>query len=312
MDLFDKRLLFVVGKGGAGKSTLTAAIGLAAARTGKKTLLVEVGEADAIGHIFGKGALPHEPLEISPGIRGTRINPKSVLEEYIHKHIGFQFIANTITRASLFEHLADATPGLKDIMTLGQIWRFEKKTDSSDEHRYDMIVVDAPATGHGLSLLKQPGTLIDMLRFGPIANQTREVQNLLGNRQKTGIVLATLPEELPVNEAIEFMNRADEELGMPVDRTVVNKVYEAVFSDRERETVLQMAETDDSGEIKSAQTQIRHRDIQQAHIRRIRERMPEAMLEIPFRFTNALSLDEIGEIGALLAGNFHSQGVGNC
>lgn len=295
MNIFSRRLVFVVGKGGSGKTTFAIAIGLAAERMGKKVLIVETGDADAAGHVFGKGTLQHTPEKVSSGIWGARIHPKSVLEEYIHVHIGFRFISNAITRASLFEHLADATPGLKDVMTLGQIWRFEKKTDE-----YDLVVVDAPATGHGLSLLRQPGTLADMLRFGPIANQTKAVQNLLGNREKTGIALVTLPEELPVNEAVEFIKQADTELQMPVNMTIINKVYEDMFNDDESEAVMKSFGESSQVLLEPAKKQILRRRVQQAHMDRIRGVSPGKVVEIPFRFTNELTLDEIGAIGELL------------
>ncbi len=300
MNIFDRRLLFVVGKGGSGKTTISAAIGLAAGRMGQKVLLVETGEADAVGHVFQRETLPHVPEKISPGMWGARIHPKSVLEEYIHVHIGFKFISNAITRASLFEHLADATPGLKDVMTLGQIWRFEKETAGYDDYRYDMIIVDAPATGHGLSLLRQPRTLIDMLRLGPIANQTRAVQALLKDREKTGIALVTLPEELPVNEAVEFMKQADEELQMPVDTMIINKVYDDLFTGEESGTLMKPVRGNMSVLLEPARKQILRRRVQQSHMDRIRGEYSGKAIEIPFQFTNELSLDEIGGIGELL------------
>ncbi len=261
-----------------------------------------MGDADAVSAIFGKDSFLNVPMEIQPGIWGVRIDPKAVLEEYIHKHIKFGFIADKITGASLFNHLAEATPGLREVMTLGQIWRFEK--GDVEGSNFDMIIVDSPATGHGLSLLKQPGTLIDMLQFGPIARQTKDVFDLLSNRKKTGLVLVTLPEELPVNEAIEFMEAAETEMPMPVDLAVINAVYPELFTDDDEAKIREMENESLPGNdlfqamLESAQIRIVRRRIQRAHIDKMRKAAAR-VTEIPFYFTNDITLKEAGEIASL-------------
>jgi len=224
MNLFDKRVIFMMGKGGAGKTTVSISMAIAAARMNKKILLVEIGDADSIGFFFDRSGLASTPTPIQNNIYGARIKPKTVLEEYLYSHIGIPFLVGTITSAQVFHHFADAAPGLKEIMTLGQIWKWEKESD------FDLIIVDSAATGHGLSLLQQPRALHDMVRSGPIATQIKDVQNLIENPEKTGLCLVTLPEELPVNEALEFIDSVENKLGMTVDMTFMNFVYPNIFA----------------------------------------------------------------------------------
>ncbi len=305
--LFDKRLIFVTGKGGTGKTTLSAAIGKAASKMGKRVLVVDTSEGGALGTLFSRGALLSEPVDLDSNIQGVRINPKKVLEEYIQKYISIGFIANRIIRAELFEHLAEATPGLREIMTLGQIWRWEKRKDEQDEYIYDMIVVDTPATGHGISLLKQPRTLVEMLRFGPIAGQTRAVQEMLQNKDKTALFLVTAPEELPVNEAVQFIRVAEEELNMEIGRIVVNGLYSELFSPEEIVMIDKIPENGPNPEkkaydiiIDSAKTYISRKRTQNYHVDRLQQSIGQELLRIPYFFTNALSELEIDAISGLL------------
>lgn len=313
--IFNKRLIFVTGKGGAGKTTLSAALGVAASKLGKRVLLVETDEGESLASIFSYPELTMTPANLHPGIQGARIAPRQVLEEYVKKYISLSFIANRIVRAELFEHLAEAAPGLSEIMTLGQIWRWEKRRNELDQLLYDMIIVDTPATGHGLSLLRQPRTLVNMLKFGPIAEQTRQVQELLQNADKTGILLATLAEELPVNEAVDFILTIENDMNMNICMTVVNALYKNIFSDEDSRRLSDITQNGhnisllaENPIIQAAWTFVARRRMQQAHLERFIQFCGASQtsagsfkwLEIPFFFTNALSVAEIEAIAALM------------
>jgi anion-transporting ArsA/GET3 family ATPase len=308
--LFDRRLIFVVGKGGVGRTTASIAFALAAARLKKTTLLVEVGEANSIGPLFEQAALTPTPEPLRPGIFGARIEAKTVLDAYVHAYIGSGFIADRLTHSQLFDHIVAATPGLKEVMTLGQIWRWEQETSDRGVSRFDLVIVDAPATGHGLSWLRVPQVLVDMIRVGPIAEQIQWLEDLLHDRQKTSLTLVTLPEELPVNEAIEFEATARDVLNMPVDVTLVNGIYPKIFTPREaaqieRQLKAYSLEMNDGGDftrplLESARAEIIRRKLQEAQISRLRESLASRLLEIPFYFTNELTLDETQNIAELL------------
>lgn len=307
MTLTDKRIVFVVGKGGTGKTTLSAALALAAAGAGERVLLVEVGEADALGTLFGEASLPPQtPVEIHPGIWGAGVDARQVLVDYVYTFVNITVAADVITRAKLFDHVAEGTPGLKQVMTLGQIWRWDREKNGDGSPRFDRIIIDAPATGHGESLLRQPKALIDMLRTGPLADQTGLVQDMLTDRDRTGIWLVTLPEELPVNEAVGFLQTAETELRMTVEKIIVNGVYPERFTGPEADAVRRLLkEKGNDPDVRAAGgtalQQMRRRETQQGHIERLRRESGRPLHFLPFYFTNHLRPENIEDIAARLS-----------
>ncbi|ETR71892.1 MAG: Anion-transporting ATPase [Candidatus Magnetoglobus multicellularis str. Araruama] len=310
MSIFNRRLLFVVGKGGVGKTTVSAALGVAAQRLKKTVLLVEVGDADAMGQIFERDTLPEKPIQIQRGLWGVRINPKSVLQEYIKIHVNIPFIAARIVKSKIFEYIIAATPGLKEVMTLGQIWRWEEGKTFDNCPHFDLIVVDAPATGHGVSLLMLPQTLIHMLKVGPIVEQTRMVHELLIDPVKTGMTLVTIPEELPVNEALEFKTIAKEQLQMPVQITLINSEYPNEFSTEDSATLDELSiEIDQKQHLKKlkpmfelAKSTIFRKQLQQIYIDRMHHHKGknEVIIDLPFVFSHRLSIREIEPLITIL------------
>jgi anion-transporting ArsA/GET3 family ATPase len=309
MTIFERRLLFVVGKGGAGKTTVSASLALAAFRLGKRVLLVEVDENDAIGRIFNDRKINETPEEIEPGFYAARVNPKKELEEYVHTHAGLTFIANRITNLKAFDYFAETTPGIREIMTLGRIWRWEGETGETGRPLYDIVIVDAPATGHAQGLLRQPQVLVEMFRIGPIAEQTRVLQALLQNAEKTGVILVTLPEELPANEAIEFAGYAKSTLKMDVPLTVINCVYPDRFDAEEltlfvetlRETVSDPEKRIFRIMMEPAWKIQKYRALQDKYIERIEREIAGCVIKAPFFFTNRIMMPEIEAIASRLS-----------
>jgi len=298
--LLSHRLIFVMGKGGVGKTTISIALAGAAERMNKKVLLVELGDTDSIGRLYQDQALSAAPRKLSESIWGARVDSKAELEAYVRKHVTPGFIAGKIIRSRLFEYLFEATPGLKEVMSLGRLWRWEKEKNNLAGTLYDLIIVDAPATGHAMSLLRLPDILIKMIRVGPLANQIRGLQRLFKNHHKTSLVLVSLPEELPVNEAVEFHSMAEDSLEMPVAVTFINCVYPVIFS----RTDLQQIESIENNDrdlffsavrsfIASARILNRRRSDQQKHIEEIHAKANGHVQEIPFCFTNDLTINQI-------------------
>jgi len=305
--LFSRRVIFVLGKGGAGKTTAAIALGMAARRMNKRVLVVETGDSDAVGSLCLSRTLSETPEEILPALWGARINPKSELEAYIRAHVGSGFISRKIIRSRLFSYLMDATPGLKEVMSLGRIWRWEREETQQTQSRFDLIIVDAPATGHAMSLLRLPAQLVRMIRVGPVANQIRDIERLLKNPQKTCMAVVTLPEELPVNEALEMYDMAEDELEMPVAVTFINCVYPSIFTKGEADQINflkdRFKEHSDSpmgAMLDAALRVIQRRDMQQKYIDRIAVRAPGKITEIPFYFTNDLTFGNIDTLSQAL------------
>lgn len=311
LNLNNRKLIFVMGKGGTGKSTMSVALSFAVAKMGKKALITEIGENDSIGSIFDIPSISDRPRKLNDMLWAARINPRRALEDYISHHIGFSFLTGAITGATLFDHFFQATPGLKEIMTLGQVWRWTKEKDQNNGDRFDTIVVDSPATGHGLSLLRQPKALMDMLRVGPIAEEVHNVRQLMEDRKKTGIVLVTLPEELSVNETLECIESVHQDLNMEIDGLVINMTYEDLFTENERRDIVRVYETIDMDDIDRpekrifdvAVAQMKMREHQRAHIQKLYDSYQGPIIEVPFYFCNRLTVGENQE----MAGFFKSQ-----
>ena len=302
--LLDRRVIIVAGKGGTGKTTLSCSLALAAAEGNKSVLVVETQENDALGPLFGVESLDEQPTLLTENINGARINPKHVLKEYVQKFVTLPFIAYQITGSNIFEHVAAATPGLKEVMTLAQIWRFEKKKKPhSEQPLYDVIIVDSPATGHGLSLLRVPAVLISMLQTGPIADQTRWVSEMLRDHEKTCLVVAALPEELPVNEALEFCRKAENDLEMHVAGIVVNMVYPKIFEPDETRSIEGAEEPASARQkalLRAAKRQIGRRRLQESHMERLLKEGEHPVLRIPYYYTNNLDSEQIADIARRL------------
>jgi len=314
-ELFSRRLIFVMGKGGVGKTTISTALAIAAERMGKRVLLAEIGDSDAIGQIFINDTLPEAPLKIADRIWGARVNPKTELALYVRHHINSKFFANRITRSRLFDYLVAAAPGLREIMSLGRIWRWTQEAGSAEPFAYDLIIVDAPATGHALSLLRLPRVLIEMIRFGPIVKEVRELESVLRDPARTWLTLVTLAEELPTNEALQLYQAADADLGMPFKMIFINAVYPRVFTKPELERINDLKsfcrgnDTDTSclKLLEAADHLIRMRRRQQPYIDRIKSKTRGGGVEVPVYYTNHLSIGDIGDIASRMIRQMREQ-----
>jgi anion-transporting ArsA/GET3 family ATPase len=221
--LLDKRLIFVTGKGGVGKTTVAAALGLAAMRAGQRVLICEVGDQERLTASFGLPAAGFRELEIEPGLHAFSVNPEDAISEWLHYQLHSRTLAALLGGSRIFQYLATAAPGLAEMVTIGKVWelaQLERKTPSAAP--YDLVIVDAPATGHGLALLRAPRTFTEIARVGPIRHQAEIVDGFLRDPAATAVVAVALAEEMPVSETLDLERRLRDELGLALDRVYVN------------------------------------------------------------------------------------------
>jgi arsenite/tail-anchored protein-transporting ATPase len=202
--VFDTGLVIVAGKGGVGKTTVTAVLARAAMATGKRVLVVELDGKTALGGLV-------------PGIEVRHIAPATALEEYLHEH-GFKRIAKRLAATGVIDVVGTAAPGIDDLVVLGKIKQLERTGD------WDLVVVDGPAAGHAVTFLTSAAGLRDAVRSGPVRAQADEVLAMLGDSERTQVVLVTLPETTPVSELIETAYSVEERVGVRLGPVVVNQV----------------------------------------------------------------------------------------
>jgi anion-transporting ArsA/GET3 family ATPase len=228
--LLDRRLVIVTGKGGTGKTTLAAALGLAASRGGRRALVVEVSRSAQVPRLLDLDApeVGYEPVELAPDLWSMRIDPYTALAEYIGLQLGLRSLAERVLRSAAFRQLMDASPGWRQLITLGKIWHLEQMRDAG-RPRFDLIVVDAPATGHGVSFLEVPRVVLSAVRAGPLRHHTQRVEALLEDASRTLLLPVARAEELPARETAQLVASVRERLAIHIDRVVVNAVYGPPF-----------------------------------------------------------------------------------
>src|SRR3954464_8370598 len=197
-DVLDKRLIYVTGKGGVGKTTVAAALGLMAARQGKRTIVCEVAEQERISATFGIAPVGYTETEGVPGLSAISMDPDRAKAEWLRYQLPSGTLARVLGHSRLFQYLSAAAPGLNELVTIGKLWelaQLERKTAAASA--YDLVIVDAPASGHGLAMLRAPLTYADVARVGPIRRQALKIHTFLVDPASTGVLVVALPEEMP-------------------------------------------------------------------------------------------------------------------
>jgi len=224
--ILERRLVIVTGKGGTGKTSVVAALALAAARAGRRVLVAETGLSEAVPPLLAPGGPPvgYAGREIRPGVTALRIEPYEALAEYVGLQFGVRAMTDLVFRNAAFHQLMDASPGWRELITLGKIWHLQQPQGPDAPPRFDLVVVDAPATGHGITFLDVPRVVISAVRAGPLRRHAGWVEEMVRSRDDTLLLPVALAEELPARETAELVTRLREEVGVTVDRVVVNAV----------------------------------------------------------------------------------------
>jgi hypothetical protein len=229
--LLERRLIIVTGKGGTGKTTVSATLALAAQRAGLKVLVAEVALDEHLPQLIAPETAPvgYAGRELRPGLEVMRIDAFEALSEYLSLQIGLRAVVDALMRNRGFRQLLDAAPGWRELITLGKVWHLGQFEATPGIPLYDLIIVDAPATGHGVTFLDVPRVVVSAVRTGPLRRHAGLVEAMIRDGRRTLLLPVSLAEELPVRETVELVRSARDEVGIAVDRVVVNAVLDPPF-----------------------------------------------------------------------------------
>jgi anion-transporting ArsA/GET3 family ATPase len=300
----DKRLLFVTGKGGVGKSTVALALGLAAARRGKRAIICEIASQEHASRVFHRNEVGYHEVEIADDLFAISIDPDEAMREYVLLQVKVKAMRDLLFRTKIFTYLAAATPGLRELVTIGKIWELALDERKVKRGRpYDLVIVDAPATGHGIGFLETPRTFARIAKVGPMNAQANALDSFICNHRRTGVVLVSLPEEMPVNESAQLEERLLDEVGVSVDRVYMNGLYPERFSEEEAarlESVTANGNGSVAAAIGAATGQYQRALSQRRQLARLRELLTTDVSTLPFVFRPELGMDEISELAELV------------
>lgn len=238
--LFDKRALLISGKGGVGRTTVTAALAMAAARAGKRVLIAEIGEPDedlaALGRLFGRQTLPADPVPLARNVDGVMLWSRKGHERFLRMVLPVAALVRAGLRSKALRRLLDAAPSLNELGVFYHMLTLVREEASAGRPKWDLLIIDLPATGHALGLATLPDRILQLIPTGPIARTVRDGKDVFFNEDSSAMVVVTLPETLPVTEALELIEGV-RETDLPVAGIIVNKVVGDDFTEEEREAL---------------------------------------------------------------------------
>ncbi len=309
MHLLNRQLLFVTGKGGVGKTTVAAAIAQLAAQQGRRTLVCEMDAKGALAAAFDCSPFPYSPRQIDANLHGMAMNTEDSLREYLKLFVRIPFVGRIGPLARTFDFVADAAPGVKEILAIGKLC-YEVR-----ERHYDLVVVDAEASGHIVSQIGAPRVISELVQVGLVREQTKWMLDILEDPAITGLVTVTTPEEMPVNETIELLARVREQTKVDLAGIIVNRVLPALFGTREtlvfdqlftpeaQKLLVAAAGSKVTAVLDAARMNESRRRVGSGHLERLRDELPAdtQMLYIPELFTRANGRRVVSQVVDALA-----------
>jgi anion-transporting ArsA/GET3 family ATPase len=308
--LLERRILFVTGKGGTGKSTVALSLGLLAAGRGQRTIVAEIAGQDRARASLDSGGPSFAEVKLAPGLFTISIDPESAMEEYLRLRTGV--LGQALGSSRLFTAFAMATPGMRELLTMGKAWELaqpRRRTDGAEP--YDLVIVDSPASGHGVGILRTPQMFAEIARVGPVANLAQRIAATIADPELTGIIAVATAEEMPVNETL-WLRDALAGDGHRLEAVIVNALYAQRFSTRDR-TRMARALAREAGRAGSlsapaaaalgaAVSQHDRRSGQGEQLQRLRDALgPDQLtLTLPYVFAEGVGRAELDQLAAAL------------
>ena len=307
-DLLQLKLVFVTGKGGTGKTTVASALALFASSRGKRVLICEVDAKGDVAGFYEASPTSFHEKAILPGLFAMTMDTEASLREYLKLQLRIPVVGRIGPLAKAFDFVATAAPGVREILTVGKLC-YEVR-----ERNYDLVVVDAPASGHIVGQLAAPQAINNLVKVGLIRSQTDWMLEILSDPRTTGLVAVCTPEEMPVNETIELAGRIRAETTVQLSAVVVNRVLPELFGRQEEqvfdalsaegptERLDELVQADAGPVLDAARLAVTMRRTRSTHLVRLRQGIDESvpMLYLPYLFTRSHGLRTTRQVAASL------------
>jgi anion-transporting ArsA/GET3 family ATPase len=289
VSVLDRRLIYVTGKGGVGKTTIAAALARAGASEGRRALFAEVAPRDSSEHGVEE--------QVDKDLWRVSIDPDAALSEWLGKQVGGAAL-KMLSRSQAFGYFVAAAPGVKELITIAKVWELAQDKRWTDaEQTYDLVVVDAPASGHGVAMLRTPDTFGEIAPTGTIKRQAGKVRAMLRDPERTAVVAVATPEEMPVSETLELQDALVDAVGRDPDAIVVNHLFPQRLTGADRRALADLADRPAVAAALAIDDRARS---QRTHLRRLRAQARGPVVTISHRFGDELGREALTEIGLRL------------
>ncbi len=302
MTIDDQRFLFITGKGGVGKTTVTAALAMGLAERGKRVLVTSCDGQAQLGQSLAMDPESGKPLddtvrELRPGVWGVRLVPDACLREYGLMKLKSRVLNDAVFGNRYAKNFFAAVPGLRQWAMLGKAW-FHSTEKTGKINRFDVVLFDAPATGHALEMLQVPKVIVDSVPAGILRTDAQAAWEMLCDPVQAGVLLVTLPEEMPTNETVELQRAITGELGLPCCGLVINQVIPKLFSSADASALTGLS-GDSLGPLELARRRARREQVQGMCIDRLLATVDRDARELPF-ISSALDTGALSRLKAAL------------
>jgi anion-transporting ArsA/GET3 family ATPase len=279
-ELSSRRFLVVMGKGGVGKTTLAAAIALTAAEQGKKVWLVESAHSESLAAQFGLAPVGHEPTKIRQGLFISNLDARGCFRSYASRVLGSRTLTNLLFQNKLVELFVDALPGFDSALLLYEMLAASDPKLQKPKDRFDLVIFDAPATGHGVNILSTPATLREMVRSGPVFNLCDSILKNLTDPKVAAFVPVTLAEEMPISETCEMLETLNARMSLSWSPIIVNMVTSCGYSEAQLNEA-RKGWAEDEALLKILQRELAHANLNSEALARLRARSGRDIIALP-------------------------------